>query len=117
MALQENGMTLTAHAAGLGVQFVPADIVAKLAGVSLSTAREVIAALDVISDSLGIVNSAKALLQTENLPSALPDEARSDSTRRVFAYIVSKADTLTEDQRANVKALRQLKVYKGQRRA
>lgn len=73
-----------------GGPVVAADIVAKLAGISLSTAVRAIAALSVVKSTTGI--PADKLISFEDTPLALPDEVRAHNTLQLYEAIAEQAE-------------------------
>lgn len=101
MKRTENGSTVeTANHA-----FVAADLVAKLAGVSLGTVAKVIAAQDVVGEVFDLDDWE--LLDFASVPLALPDEDRASMTNTAYAHIVSvcrdDAEAFSQDQRERLK--------------
>lgn len=99
MARTENGFTVeskTDHE----LEFVVADLAAKLAGVSLSTAVRVIAALDAIQEVHEIYPEEIAVF--DDTPIALPDATRSEATQRAYEQVAAvKGETgwgISDDQ-------------------
>lgn len=100
----ENGHTVSGTAQG-NCEFVVADLVAKLAGVSLSTSVRVIAAMDAIAKVHELEPVELAVF--EDTPVALPNLARAENTERAYAQVCQsvKADPslITEAQREKLR--------------
>ena len=100
----ENGRTVTSSTQG-NCEFVVADLVAKLAGVSLSTSVRVIAAMDAIAKAHELEPAELAVF--EDTPVSLPDLSRAENTERAYAHVCQsvKADPgmLSEDQREKLR--------------
>ncbi len=85
MSLKENGVTVVGSAGA----FVPADLIAKLSGVSLGTVRTIIAAIDTVGATHAI--AAHMLVNVDKAPLSLPDEVRSQFTRDAFEHVKANA--------------------------
>lgn len=101
MSRTENGSTVETEKGS----FVAADLIAKLAGVSLGTVAKVMAAQDAIEIVFEL--EGWELIDFESVPTALPDAERATATNAAFEHIVEEYNrafsTISADQWEKIK--------------